>query len=388
VRSIDLVPDRRGHVSRLLGDLIATGWTIEGVPTDGRIPRNGVLLSLLSGDIEIRLRVFLYKVTSSGRSRPHERRVEITTTYQSGLSRSRRFRDIVLGVDMNTGKYVGIDSRRLHLGGATHNASSFFDLEGLSAKQNDLVIIPRSVAHALFRSDVEFHAFFDRNRLAEYLANAQQIHRGTYQYDGMISRSSAAKRKRLPGKVSVSRVTDGLFVLSARLRVRTPKISRGLVTAVEERDFSRIRRAKLSPERLKAILAICDYIGALGEQTVLENERTRLRRLGFGAVASQVERVSLFSVGEGYDILSFEDDGKTRRYIEVKTTIGRGSIVDISSGEWNAAKKYRQSYYLVRVTDAKANPKLHYIRDPVALEQNGLIAKTATGWRIDISKVV
>ena len=120
---------------------------------------------------------------------------------------------------------------------------------------------------------------------------------------------------------------------------------------------------------------------------MLENERKRLRKLGFVAKANQVERISLNSVGEGYDILSFEDDGSTRRYIEVKTTIGTGSVIDISKGEWNAAKRHGRRYYLVRVTEAKGEPKLRYFRDPVAYEKDGLLTRTPTGWRVDLAAI-
>jgi len=78
--------------------------------------------------------------------------------------------------------------------------------------------------------------------------------------------------------------------------------------------------------------------------------------------------VSLQSVGEGYDIISFEDDGSTRRYLEVKSTVGRGSVVDISRGEWRAAKRFRERYYLVRVMDTKTLPVLHFVRDPFQLD--------------------
>src|SRR6185437_8115585 len=124
--TITITPDTRGYTTALLLDLVRCGWAIANAPASGSIPRNGIQIILKAGEFELRLRLFIYKVTSSGRSRSHERRVEITTTYHSGLRHVPRFADVVIGVDTVSGKYVGIDSRRMSFGGSTHNASSFF----------------------------------------------------------------------------------------------------------------------------------------------------------------------------------------------------------------------------------------------------------------------
>src|SRR5688572_20459346 len=110
-----LVPNQSGHLSRVIYDLIRYGWNVDRIPDDGKIPRNALKLVLKANGQEVNLRVIAHKVTTSGRNRPHERRIEITTTYQSGLKRLRGFRDVVLGVDVETGKYVGVDGRRLSM---------------------------------------------------------------------------------------------------------------------------------------------------------------------------------------------------------------------------------------------------------------------------------
>ncbi|MGH7990716.1 MAG: hypothetical protein ACREDS_11085, partial [Limisphaerales bacterium] len=156
-----LTPDTRGYTTALLLDLVRSGWRIDGAPESRSIPRNGVKIVLKASEFELRLRLFIYKVTSSGRSRSHERRVEITTTYQSGLKPAPRFADVVIGIDEDSGKYVGVDSKRMSFGGTTHNASSFFDLEGLSVKPGELLVNPRRASADLFPNSMEFHAFFD-----------------------------------------------------------------------------------------------------------------------------------------------------------------------------------------------------------------------------------
>ena len=78
--TVPLNEDSRGHLTRVLRDLLSCGWHLSNAPQDGKIPRNGMKLILKTADKELRPRIFIYKVTSSSRNRPHERRVEITTT--------------------------------------------------------------------------------------------------------------------------------------------------------------------------------------------------------------------------------------------------------------------------------------------------------------------
>jgi hypothetical protein len=59
----------------------------------------------------------------------------------------------------------------------------------------------------------------------------------------------------------------------------------------------------------------------------------------------------------------------------------------MSRGEWEAAKRLRRRYYLVRVTDVKRSPRSFYVRDPVALESEALVTRTATGWEVDLRRV-
>jgi hypothetical protein len=385
-----LVPNRSGYVSKVIYDLTCCGWRIDSLPDGGKIPRNRLRLILKFNGQELKLRILAYKVTTSGRSRSHERRIEITTTYQSGLNRLRGFRDVVLGVDLHTGKYVGVDSRRLNIGGPTHNASSFFDLEGLSVMPGEMLINPRPVASPVFPEGIEQHAFFDPRRLSEYLINQQEIHSGRYAFQGSFSGRLPLKRVAWPNTKNVYRATGDAFVLRSGIKTRrsVSRITPRLIASVEEKDFTKLAGRKLTPAQLKQLLSICDEIGALGEQVVLGTERKRLRRRGLNAQAKRVERVSLWSVGEGYDILSFEDNGVTKRYLEVKTTTGKGTLVDISTTEWKAAQRFREHYYLVRVINVKRSPKIFYIRNPIELEKRGRVVRTASGWRVDLRSVM
>jgi len=381
-----LVFSKAGHNGRIISDLISHGWAIESLPLGGKIPSNRALIVLREGEKEIRIRVSAYTVTGSSRSKPHERRVEITTTYGSGLVRRRDLNDVVLGIDKTSNKYVGIDSRRLNLGGKEHNSSSFFDLEGLSVRKGGFVIKPRAVANALFANGIEHHAFYDSSRLAEYLFNQSEIHAGDYAYSGVLAGPKLNSR-RVVVLLGKSYPTRGNYLVLHGTRVKrrpSRSIERNLLIAAEDQDLSRLRR-KISPEELRKIRDICDEIGILGEQAVLAAERSRLARLGHTAAARLVHRVSLQSASEGYDILSFEDDGVTKRYLEVKATVGNGRTVNVSLGEWKAARHYGSRYYIVRVTQAQApRPNIYYVRDPVRLEKAGKVLKAPAGWLVDL----
>jgi hypothetical protein len=378
------IADHQSHLSRVVHDLLSYGWHIVSIPATGRLPRNGLQLVLQTKAHELRLRLFAYKVTTSGRSKPHERRIEVTTTYHSGLERLRGVRDVVIGLDAESGRYVGVDGRRLAMGGATHNASSFFDREGLTVKAGELLVNPRIVVGPLFKNGIEQHAFFDASRLSEYLLNQQDIHSGRYAFQGPFSGRLKRKTVSWPPAESYPADKDALVLMAIDdARRSVSKVSPQLMAAVEERDYRAAGR-KITPAQLKELLSLCDEIGSLGEQAVLGRERKRLRALGHEQQAGQVERVSLRSVGEGYDIVSFEDDGTTRRYLEVKASTGAGCVVDVSPTEWQAAQRFKEQFYLVRVTMVKETPQFFYIQDPCAKEQQGQIVRAPGGWRVDL----
>lgn len=155
-----------GHQLKVLNSLQATGWKISKVPEGARLMRNGQKYSLSAPGHEIRIRLFIYKVTGSGRSRPNERRIEITTTYNSGLRKAHGFHDIVIGYNEETNSFVGVDPRRLKFGGVTHNASSFFDLEGIKKTADQrLLVMSRGAKRSLFPTEIEYHAFFNQTKI-------------------------------------------------------------------------------------------------------------------------------------------------------------------------------------------------------------------------------
>ena len=105
--------------------------------------------------------------------------------------------------------------------------------------------------------------------------------------------------------------------------------------------------------------ALNQSLGDAGEALVMDYERLRLERAGKYHLARDIEQVSK-TVGDqaGYDIRSYERDGRDR-LIEVKTTrYGRYTPFYISSGELRFSKSNADSYQLYRLFGFRNVPQL------------------------------
>jgi len=100
-------------------------------------------------------------------------------------------------------------------------------------------------------------------------------------------------------------------------------------------------------------------LGLAGEDFALRFERWRLVDIGAGQLAEKVEHVSQTrGDGLGYDILSFEPDGR-QRFIEVKTTsFGQRTPFFVSANELRFSRDHEQSFRLYRLYDFRATPRL------------------------------
>jgi|WetSurMetagenome_2_1015567.scaffolds.fasta_scaffold04351_2 hypothetical protein len=100
-------------------------------------------------------------------------------------------------------------------------------------------------------------------------------------------------------------------------------------------------------------------LGKAGEEFVMNFEQFRLQKLGKKKLADKVDHVSISKGdGLGYDILSFEPDGR-ERYIEVKTTaFAKETPFFISRGEIQFAKNYEEQFHLYRLYEFRKSPKL------------------------------
>ena len=132
---------------------------------------------------------------------------------------------------------------------------------------------------------------------------------------------------------------------------------------VSTRDFSKLpsRRSNKKPNYL-AIEASNRSLGAEGEKFIMEYEHYRLWTSGLKSLAERIDRVSVTQGDHvGYDIQSFDPDGRPRR-IEVKTTrFGLMTPFFASANEVETSKRFGDEYHLYRLFKFEKSPKLFIV---------------------------
>ena len=119
-------------------------------------------------------------------------------------------------------------------------------------------------------------------------------------------------------------------------------------------------------------------LGKNGEEFVFKAERSRLAGVN-SILADKVRWVSRDDGdGAGFDILSFENDGR-ERLLEVKTTLGgQTTPFYISANEINLSAKRPDAFKLVRLFDFARIPRAFELRPPldqfVSLKPNSFLA--------------
>jgi len=100
-------------------------------------------------------------------------------------------------------------------------------------------------------------------------------------------------------------------------------------------------------------------LGNAGESFVLHFEQARLRRAGKERLAEQIEHTSLVRGDhEGYDILSFEENG-AERLIEVKTTkYGIETPFYVTRNEVAVSEAHARRYQVYRLFAFRKSPRL------------------------------
>ena len=100
-------------------------------------------------------------------------------------------------------------------------------------------------------------------------------------------------------------------------------------------------------------------LGLAGEELAVRFERERLLRIGESRLASRVQHVSQTEGDHlGYDIRSFERDGR-ERLIEVKTTrFGALTPFFASRNEVNVSQQHDEQFQLYRVFAFRSQPRL------------------------------
>ena len=107
-------------------------------------------------------------------------------------------------------------------------------------------------------------------------------------------------------------------------------------------------------------------LGRAGEELLLAHERAVLTSAGRSDLAKRVSWTAVEEGdGAGFDIASFEPDGK-KRLLEVKTTNGWDRTpFHVTRNELAAAERNRDNWHLVRLWDFAREPKAFSIRPPL-----------------------
>lgn len=117
-------------------------------------------------------------------------------------------------------------------------------------------------------------------------------------------------------------------------------------------------------------------LGDRGEKIVMDFEIGRLIKAGRTDLAKKVKRVSLESDSFGYDILSFDIDGR-ERFIEVKATslkVGQTNFY-LTINELCTSKELN-NYFIYMVYDIiSTNPKVWIIGNPFSPQNNDIQIK-------------
>jgi hypothetical protein len=111
-------------------------------------------------------------------------------------------------------------------------------------------------------------------------------------------------------------------------------------------------------------------LGRAGEELVMEFEHQRLWQAGNKNLAERIEHVASKTDGHGFDILSFETDGR-ERLVEVKTTrFGQMTPFFASNNEVEVSDKRSVEYHVYRLFDFSKSPRLFML--------NGSMRSTCT----------
>lgn len=133
----------------------------------------------------------------------------------------------------------------------------------------------------------------------------------------------------------------------------------------ERPRYGKERRVRRPPRHVDylELEARNSALGRAGEAFVVALEQARLSRSGQDRLASQVEHVAATrGDGDGYDILSFDEDGR-ERLIEVKTTkFGQYTPFYVTRNEVAVSQAESERYHLYRVFGFRKEPRVFGVR--------------------------
>lgn len=137
-----------------------------------------------------------------------------------------------------------------------------------------------------------------------------------------------------------------------------PELEHKRTGAVSEPSIPYVSDAGVQKDYL-ALEAANRSLGRAGEELVLAFEAHRLHHLGAKKLAKRIEHVSSTrGDGLGFDVLSFETDGR-ERLIEVKTTsFGRRTPFFVTRAELACSKDQSERFHVYRLYAFRHGPRL------------------------------
>lgn len=131
-----------------------------------------------------------------------------------------------------------------------------------------------------------------------------------------------------------------------------------------------------------------DKVGREGERIVFDLEKKKLIDLGRPDLAKKViwHRDYAKDRTPGWDITSFDDNGK-KIYIEVKATVANSiSSIQLTSNEWEVAAKpgISNRYQIYLVTNALTEPKVTILVDPHEYVRQNRLEVSVSTWLLDL----
>lgn len=141
---------------------------------------------------------------------------------------------------------------------------------------------------------------------------------------------------------------------------KSPKV------AISERNSDWIRRTPVRRDYLERE-SRNRSLGLAGELLVMEYEAQRLHGIGAKKFADRVEHISQTKGdGAGFDILSFDGDGR-ERFIEVKTTAYVAETpFFITPNEMEFSSEQSDKFHLYRLFSFRDKPQMFVLPGPVA----------------------
>ena len=151
-----------------------------------------------------------------------------------------------------------------------------------------------------------------------------------------------------------------------------PQSADDILTALEDPPagaprvpyLDRVRERNVTPPRLNYLELEANNAkqGQAGEEWAIAFEQARLRKAGQDALAEKIEWISR-DAGDyfGFDIRSFEENGKDR-LVEVKTTKrGKESPFFVTRNEVRVSREHGKAFHLYRLFRFSRGPRLYTV---------------------------